>query len=58
MIGTIESLSRPEGENYYQIQVLLSADFKSVTHVEIIDNSKMNELRQLTKETQNAESGN
>ncbi len=58
MIGTIESLSRPEGENYYQIQVLLSADFKSVAHVEIIENSKIGELRNLKKETENAESGN
>ena len=58
LIGTVETLSRPEGENYYQIQVLLSADFKSVTHVEIIENSKIDEIRKLKRETENAESGN
>lgn len=58
MIGTVDELSRPEGENYYQIEVLLSADFKSVTHVEIIDNTRINELHLLKNETENAESGN
>ena len=58
MIGTIDELARPEGENYYQIRVLLAPDFKSVTHVEIIGNIKIDELRTLTRQTENAESGN
>ena len=58
MIGTIDELARPEGENYYQIQVLLSADLKSITHVEIVGNSKNDELRTLIRQTENAESGN
>jgi len=58
MIGTIDELTRPEGENYYQIQVLLSSDFKAITHVEIIENSKIDELQTLIRQTENAESGN
>jgi len=58
LIGTIEHLTQPEGENYYKIEVLLSTDFKSVSSVEIIDNKKVNELQELKNATENAESGN
>ena len=53
LIGTIASYARPEGENYYTIDVLLSADFKSVTYVEVIDNTKIEELRTLKQTTEN-----
>lgn len=57
MIGTIDAFQRPEGENYYKIEVLLSTDFKAVTNVEIIANTKIDELRKLKQETENAKSG-
>lgn len=58
MIGTISELSRPEGENYYKIEVLLAPDFKSIAQVEVIANTRIDELRQLKIETENAEPGN
>lgn len=53
LVGTIDSFERPEGENYYTISVLLSADFKSVTYVEVIENTKIDELRNLRSTTEN-----
>ena len=57
LIGTVAALERPEGENYYKIDVALSVDFKSVTYVEVVNNTRINELRNLKQETENAESG-
>ena len=56
LIGTIDALTRPAGENYYKIEVLLSTNFKSISHVLVIDNTKNEELQNLKKTTQNAES--
>ncbi len=47
MIGVIEDFSQPEGENYYKIKVRLSTNFKSIRHVEVIENRKKEELEQL-----------
>lgn len=58
MIGTINELSRPEGENYYKIDVLLAPDLKSIAQVEVIANTRIDELKQLKSETENAEPGN
>ncbi len=58
MIGTISELSRPEGENYYKIEVLLSPDLKSIAQVEVIANTRIDELKQLKSETENAAPGN
>ena len=58
LIGTIDAFERPEGENYYTISVLLSADFKSITHVEVIDNTRIEELRTLKSVTENGTAGN
>jgi len=57
MIGIIDSYSRSDGENYYDIKVALAPDFKAVTYVEIVDNTNIVELQKLKKEAQNAESG-
>ena len=56
--GTIDAFDRPEGENYYTISVLLSADFKSITYVEVIGNNRIEELRTLKSETENGTAGN
>jgi len=57
LVGTIAAFDRPEGENYYTIDVLLSVDLKSVAYVEVIDNTGMQELRILKSETEYGTSG-
>jgi len=57
LVGTIASFTRPEGENYYTIDVLLSENLKSVAYVEVIDNTGMEELRTLKSETENGTTG-
>jgi rod shape-determining protein MreC len=49
MVGTIHNVTRPEGENYYEIKVKLSADFKSLSYVEVIENSNKFEIDELEK---------
>jgi rod shape-determining protein MreC len=51
MVGTIQSFNEPEGENYYQIQIKLSTNFKSVTYVDIVENRAKSELEQLKQQT-------
>lgn len=47
LIGTINDISRPDGENYYSIQVKLAVDFKSVSHVEVVENLDKQEIDEL-----------
>lgn len=47
MIGTIEEFSRPDGENYYNIRVALSTDFKMLSFVGVIENVDKNEIDEL-----------
>ena len=47
LVGTIHDFTRPDGENYYDIEVRLSVDFKSITHVEVIENPDKEELDKL-----------
>lgn len=47
MVGTIHDFTRPGGENYYSIDVLLSVDFKTVAHVEVVEIKNKQELRAL-----------
>lgn len=47
LVGTIESFTQPVGENYYAIKVILSADFKSVRYVQVIENRKKEEREEL-----------
>lgn len=49
MIGTIQSFNKPDGENFYQIQVKLATNFKSVHYVDIIDNLDREELNRLNE---------
>jgi len=57
MVGTVESFTQPPGENYYIIDVTLSTDFKSVTWVEVINDLKSEELKELKRTTLNGEAG-
>jgi len=47
MIGTVHSLEKPDGENYYLIKVELAANFRALTYVDVIDNLKKAEIRAL-----------
>ncbi len=47
LIGTVDSFEQPQGENYYIIKVKLSVDFKAVSFVEIVDNLKKEEIKEL-----------
>lgn len=58
LIGTIDTYAQPTGENYYKIEVLLSADFKSATYVEIIENKDIEELQELKTITEDGKAGN
>jgi rod shape-determining protein MreC len=49
LVGTINSFSKPEGENYYRIDVKLSVDFKSVSFVEVVENKTRTELDELDR---------
>jgi rod shape-determining protein MreC len=47
MVGTIDGFTRPGGENYYLIDVLLSVDFKTISHVEVVKIRNKEELKAL-----------
>jgi rod shape-determining protein MreC len=49
LVGTINDFSEPDGENYYSIQVRLSVDFKSLSHVEVVENRSGKEIDELDK---------
>lgn len=49
LVGTINDFSKPDGENYYRIEVKLSVDFKSVSHVEVVGNKARIEIDELDK---------
>ncbi|MBN2636487.1 MAG: rod shape-determining protein MreC [Prolixibacteraceae bacterium] len=47
MLGTVTEFEKPPGENYYKIKVELSVDFKKLSYVEVIDNTKKEEIKLL-----------
>jgi rod shape-determining protein MreC len=47
MVGTIHDFTRPDGENYYSIEVNLSVDFKSLSHVEVVEIADKQEIKEL-----------
>lgn len=47
LIGTISNFDQDAGENYYNIEVELSTDFKSLSYVEVIKNLDKEELDEL-----------
>lgn len=46
-VGTIYSFEQPEGENYYNIKVKLSTDFKALSFVKVIDNLDKEEITEI-----------
>jgi len=53
MIGVIDKFSRNEGDNYYTIDLSLATDFKSLSYVEVIENSYRDEILKLEEITEN-----
>lgn len=47
IIGVVDEYEQPEGESYYDIKVRLSANFKAIRYVEVIENIKKEELENL-----------
>ena len=47
LIGTIESFEQPQGENYYDVRVKLSVNFKTISYVEVVENKNITEINQL-----------
>lgn len=48
-LGVIEDFKKEGGDNFYNIQVRLSVDFKSLSYVEIIRNVHKKEIEELEK---------
>lgn len=55
MIGVVNEFNQPEGENYYDIKVRLSANFKAIRYVEVIENVKKEELENLENGIKNGQ---
>lgn len=53
MIGTVHSIEKPPGDNYYKISVQLSVDFRSLSYVDIVENLKKEEIRSLERNKAN-----
>jgi len=53
MIGTVHSIEQPPGDNYYNIRVQLSVDFRAISYVEIVENLKAGEIRNLERNKTN-----
>jgi rod shape-determining protein MreC len=53
MIGTVHSIEQPPGDNYYKIVVQLSVDFRSVSYVDVVENLKADEIRNLERNKAN-----
>ncbi|VAW16295.1 Rod shape-determining protein MreC [hydrothermal vent metagenome] len=49
VIGVIHSFEKKGGEYFYSISVELGVDFKSITYVDIINNLKVGEIKELEK---------
>jgi rod shape-determining protein MreC len=47
MIGIVHSMEKPDGENYYQIQVELAVNFRALSYVDVVENLKKDELKAL-----------
>ena len=58
MIGVIDEFEQPSGENYYDIKVRLSANFKAIRYVEVIENMKRDELETLIKVVEDGQGTN
>lgn len=47
MIGTVNDLEKPQGENYYNISVELAVNFRALSYVDVVENLKKVEIQTL-----------
>ncbi|MCG6186143.1 rod shape-determining protein MreC [Maribellus maritimus] len=58
IIGTVNAFDKPAGENYYNITVKLTTNFKALSYVEVVENLHVDEIKELEKLIQENERGN
>ncbi len=58
LIGTVHSFEQPKGESFYQINIKLATDFKSIHYVEVIDNLDKAQLYKLNNLIENGSADN
>ncbi|NOR75682.1 MAG: rod shape-determining protein MreC [Draconibacterium sp.] len=58
MVGTIHSFEQPDGESFYQIEIKLATDFKSISYIEVVDNLDKAELSELDNLIENGATNN
>ena len=58
MIGTIQAFDKPAGENYYNITVKLTTNFKALSYVEVVENLHKEEIEELENLMLENERGN
>ncbi|HNQ38402.1 MAG: rod shape-determining protein MreC [Prolixibacteraceae bacterium] len=49
LLGTVESFEKGGGDNFYSIRVNLSVDFRSLTYVEVIENTRKDEIERINR---------
>lgn len=57
-IGIVSSFEQPQGESFYEIQIKLSVDYKSISYVYIVDHLRKYEIDELEKIRRDGETGN
>jgi hypothetical protein len=43
----VHTIDQPSGENYYNISVKLAVDFRALSYVDVVDNLKKEEVKEL-----------
>lgn len=51
-VATIADFNKPKGENFYDIKLNFSTDFKNLSHVYVVKNSRSTEQQELEEETE------
>jgi len=51
LIGTVDQVTHPEGESFYEIKIKLSVDFSKLSFVEVVENILQSQQLQLEKES-------
>jgi len=55
LLGTIDGFEKEGGENFFTIHVRLSVDFKSISFVEVIENTRKEEIEMIQKFNENVD---
>lgn len=55
LIGYIEDFNHESGDNFYEIDIRLSTNFQTLSHVEVIKNYNINEITSIQEDTETNE---